>query len=238
MVANAASPEHEPAAAESALVLDGISKVYEASASHPVRALDRVSLSLAHGEIAALMGPSGCGKSTLLQIAGCLDRPTRGRVVVDGIDVSTSPPHRLHHVRNQKIGFVFQQHHLLPNLSAVENVSVPLRYAGVPKRRALDESLTWLERVGLSDRAHHFPAELSGGERQRVAVVRALINRPRIVLADEPTGELDSATGEAIINLMLDLNAQLGAAFLIATHDLDVASRAHRIIRLKDGRLA
>lgn len=229
--------DHDREDAQSPLVLEDVSKVYGGRSTHPVRALEDVRLRLNPGEIAALVGPSGCGKSTLLQIAGCLDRPTRGRVILDGLDVTAVPSHRLHRIRNRMVGFIFQQHHLLPNLTAVENVSVPLRYAGAPRRQALDEAMAWLDRVGLADRARHLPAELSGGERQRIAVVRALVNKPRIVLADEPTGELDSAASEQVMSLMLELNARTKAAFLIATHDPGVAGRAHRIIRLQDGRV-
>ena len=238
MVAPVSPPAAGRGAAPSALVLDDVSKVYEGRSAHPVRALERVSLRLSQGEVAALVGPSGCGKSTLLHIAGCLDRPTSGRVVVDGLDVTELPASRLHRVRNRVIGFIFQQHHLLSHLTAVENVAVPLRYAGVSRGEALEMAFAWLERVGLGGRARHFPGELSGGERQRVAVARALVNQPRIVLADEPTGELDSATGDQVVRLMLDLSAQTGAALLIATHDPNVANRAHRIIRMQDGRLA
>lgn len=238
MVAPLPGHQEDPAEAGNALILDRVTKVYATRSPHPVVALDDVSLSLANGEVVALMGPSGCGKSTLLQIAGCLDRPTQGRVVLGCLDVTQAPSHRLHQIRNRMVGFVFQQHRLLPNLSALENVAVPLRYAGMSRRRAADEAGEWLERVGLADRRHHVPSELSGGERQRVAVVRALINRPELVLADEPTGELDSENGEQILDLIAQLNAELGTTFLIATHDSSVAGRADRIIRLRDGRLA
>jgi len=199
-----------------------------------VEILRGVSLSIPRGAFASLMGPSGSGKSTLLGIVAGLDQPTTGRVLVDGIDITTMPESRLARVRNAKIGMVFQAFNLIPTLTAQENVEVPLfagDHPGSPAARARE----MLDLVGLSHRAGHRPHQLSGGEQQRVAVARALATKPAIVIADEPTGNLDAATGERLLELIADLRAQLGTTFLIATHDARVAARAEQTLTLVDG---
>lgn len=219
-----------------AIRLEEVTKVYPTRAGG-VRALDGVTLQVEPGEFLGIVGPSGSGKSTLLQIMGCLDRPTSGRVLIAGADATTLPRRRLPAFRNRHIGFVFQDEHLVPTLTAVENVSVPLRYAGVRRREALLRARAWLERLGLSDRLDHFPDQLSGGERQRVAVARALGHNPSVVLADEPTGALDQRSGRALLELLSQLNAELGQTVVLVTHDPAAAARCDRVIRLVDGRL-
>ena len=203
-----------------------------------VRALDGVSISIAAGEMVAIMGPSGSGKSTLMNLLGCLDRPTSGRYVLDGIDVSKLGPDARAEVRNAKIGFVFQSFNLLARTTAVENVELPLLYgnegflAGERERRARKA----LERVGLAGREHHTSSQLSGGQQQRVAIARALITDPAIVLADEPTGNLDTRTSEDVLSIFQELNDQ-GKTVLLITHDADIARHAKRTILLRDGRI-
>uniref|UniRef100_A0A7C4GIH0 ABC transporter ATP-binding protein n=1 Tax=candidate division WOR-3 bacterium TaxID=2052148 RepID=A0A7C4GIH0_UNCW3 len=212
-----------------------LTKVYCAGTVE-VRALDGVDLEVEAGEYVALMGASGSGKSTLMHLLGCLDTPTSGRYWFNGADISSLPDENLARLRNREIGFVFQSFNLLARLSAIANVQLPMVYAGVgPKeRRARAEEL--LELVGLRDRARHRPNELSGGEMQRVAVARALANRPRLLLADEPTGNLDSRTGREIMALF-DSLANQGNTVLLVTHDQTVADHARRIVRLSDGRI-
>jgi putative ABC transport system ATP-binding protein len=203
-----------------------------------VRALDGVSISIAAGEMVAIMGPSGSGKSTLMNLLGCLDRPTAGRYVLDGIDVSGLGPDARAEVRNAKIGFVFQSFNLLARTTALENVELPLLYghegllAGERDRRARKA----LTRVGLSGREHHTPSQLSGGQQQRVAIARALITDPAIVLADEPTGNLDTKTSEDVLSIFQELNDQ-GKTVLLITHESDIAAHAKRTIVLRDGRI-
>jgi len=198
-----------------------------------VRALDGVSLEVREGEMLAIAGPSGSGKSTLMHILGCLDRPDSGRYVLAGEDVSKLSRNRLAEIRNRRIGFVFQVFNLLPRMSAVENVELPLLYAGM--RGAKDRAAEVLKVVGLADRVHHEPSQLSGGERQRVAIARALITDPALLLADEPTGNLDSKTGEEILQLFRSLN-QAGRTIIVVTHDQDIALRCQRQIHVRDGR--
>jgi len=201
-----------------------------------VRALDRVSFTIEAGTRVAIMGPSGSGKSTCMNLIGCLDRPTSGRVVVAGHDVSCLSPRAQAQLRNSALGFVFQQFHLLPGLSLLENTELPLVYAGVGPRERRRRALASLDHVGLADRVDHRPPELSGGQRQRAAIARALIQRPSILLADEPTGALDQATGRSILALFDDLH-QTGATVIVVTHDPSVAAWFPRTIRLRDGRL-
>lgn len=201
-----------------------------------VEILKGITFRIEHGEFVALLGPSGSGKSTLLGVIAGLDRPTSGQVLLDGVDVSRMGEGKLAAVRNQKIGMVFQAFNLIPTLTALENVEVPLYVShkdGSPSRRARQ----MLEAVGLTHRLQHRPGQLSGGEQQRVAIARAMVTEPAIVIADEPTGNLDAANGDKLLALIADLQAQSNTTFLIATHDADVASRAARQLRLADGRL-
>jgi len=199
-----------------------------------VRALDGVDLDVPEGDMLAIAGPSGSGKSTLMHIIGCLDRPDGGRYVLAGEDISSLSRNRLAEIRNRRIGFVFQTFNLLPRMNALENVELPLLYAGL--RGAKDRAAAALKTVGLEDRMHHKPSQLSGGQRQRVAVARALITDPAILLADEPTGNLDSKTGEELLALLETLNAS-GHTIIIVTHDADIAARCRRQIHMRDGRI-
>lgn len=215
--------------------VEGLTRVYLAGA-HQVRALDRVSLWIPPGDFVAVMGPSGSGKSTLMNLLGCLDRPDAGSYLLDGREVSSLEDVELAAVRNQKLGFVFQNFNLLPRMTALRNVELPMLYAGVSpgdrRRRALEA----LDRVGLADRAHHRPNQLSGGQTQRVAIARALVNGPAVLLADEPTGNLDSRSGEEIIALFQELNRS-GATLVLVTHEREIAEHAKRIITFRDGQL-
>jgi len=202
-----------------------------------VRALDNVSLTIRQNEYVAIMGPSGSGKSTMMNILGCLDTPTSGRYVLNGKDVSKMDDDELSDIRGSEIGFVFQSFNLLPKYDALDNVALPLVYAGVPKEERRSRAELALRRVGLADRMHHRPNELSGGQRQRVAVARALINNPSIILADEPTGNLDTATSVEIMHLFDEIHSQ-GNTVILVTHEEDIAKFAKRTIRLRDGKIA
>jgi putative ABC transport system ATP-binding protein len=196
--------------------------------------LKGVSLDIFKNEYVALMGPSGSGKSTLMNILGCLDSPTAGAYILNGKDVSKMPDDDLADVRNIEIGFVFQQFNLLPRLTAVENVALPLVYSGVPRKQRIERAMQVLEKVSLTDRSHHKPNELSGGQCQRVAIARALVNNPSLILADEPTGNLDSKTSVEIMDIFSSIQAA-GNTVVLVTHEEDIANYAHRVVRLRDG---
>jgi putative ABC transport system ATP-binding protein len=202
-----------------------------------VHALHGVDLGIARNEYVAIMGPSGSGKTTLMNIVGCLDTPTSGQYLLNGTDVSDMDANELADVRNQQIGFVFQTFNLLARATALNNVELPLIYAGLSRRARRQRAEEALARVGLSDRMRHRPAELSGGQRQRVAIARALINNPAILLADEPTGNLDSRTGEEIMAVFAALH-QEGNTVILVTHEADIAAHAHRVVRILDGKIA
>jgi len=199
-----------------------------------VQALRGVSIALRGGEYIAVMGPSGCGKSTLLNILGCLDKPTGGQYVLGGEDVSQLDDDRLSEIRSARLGFVFQSYNLIQQLSVVENIEVPLYYQGMPEEESRSRAIEFAQRVGLESRLHHKPFELSGGQQQRVAIARALVNDPLIILADEPTGNLDSASGEEILRLLDELH-QSGKTVVMVTHSEEVSERAGRVVRLRDG---
>jgi len=215
--------------------IHGLTKTYIMGAD-TVQALKGVDLKISKNEYTALMGPSGSGKSTLMNLLGCLDSPTSGSYYLNGNDVSHMVDSELAEVRNKEIGFVFQTFNLLPRLSALENVALPLIYSGVNKPARLERASEVLHMVGLGDRMTHKPNELSGGQRQRVAIARALVNRPSIILADEPTGNLDSKTSDEIMKILEQIHSQ-GNTIILVTHEPDVSLHAHRIVRLKDGEI-
>lgn len=212
-----------------------LSKVYRLDGGE-VRALDQVCLGIRQGEYVSIIGPSGSGKSTLMHLIGCLDVPTSGKVKLDGVEVTQASAGHLADLRNRKIGFVFQSFNLLPRLSVRENVELPLVYAGVGRKERRRRAMEVLEAVGLSDRLEHRPGQLSGGQAQRVAIARSLVNRPKVLLADEPTGALDSRTGEQILDLFRTLHRH-GHTVVLVTHDPDIAAETSRRIELKDGKI-
>ncbi len=215
--------------------LSDITKTYRMG-QMDITVLTGVSLSVQRGELIAIMGPSGSGKSTLMNIIGCLDRPTSGSYRFEDREISALTDDELASIRNVKIGFVFQTFNLLPRFSALKNVEVPLIYSGVPARLRTERAVPLLERVGLADRMYHKPTELSGGQQQRVAIARSLVNNPPLLLADEPTGNLDSRSGAEILNILTGLNRQ-GVTIVIVTHDRNVAAQCKRTIDLKDGQI-
>jgi putative ABC transport system ATP-binding protein len=221
--------------AEAIITLDDVSRIYD-TGKVQVPALVDVTLEVASGEFLAIVGPSGSGKSTMMNILGCLDRPTSGRYILDGQPVDELDDDGLAFVRSRSIGFVFQSYNLLPRTSALENVATPLMYQGVPKKERLHRAQVALERLGLDDRLHHVPSELSGGQQQRVGIARALVTEPALLLADEPTGNLDSRSGAEVMDLFKDLHA-LGRTIVLITHDTEVAASADRAVHLRDGQL-
>ena len=214
---------------------DKLDRFYQLG-SEPMRAVSAVSLSVRTGEFVAIMGPSGSGKSTFMNIIGCLDQPTGGRYLIDGEEASRLDRDALAAIRNGKIGFVFQQFNLLDRMDALANVELPLVYAGIARRPRRERAAKALERVGLADRLHHRPSQLSGGQQQRVAIARALVNSPKLLLADEPTGALDSRTSLELISLFHELNRD-GMTIILVTHEADVARHASRVVRFHDGRI-
>jgi putative ABC transport system ATP-binding protein len=213
-----------------------VSKIYHLGGEE-IRALDDVSLDIEAGEFISIIGPSGSGKSTLMHILGCLDSPTRGTVQLDGVMIHDASPRELARLRNAKIGFVFQFFNLLPKLNVLQNVELPMIYSGVPARQRRERAMNALKLVNLENRAKHRPLQLSGGQQQRAAIARALVNEPKILFADEPTGNLDSVTGEQILQLFRTLNAQ-GRTIVLVTHDPEIAAVTPRRIEIRDGRIA
>jgi len=220
---------------EALISIENITRCYR-TGENTIMALDGVSLTIGKGELVAIMGPSGSGKSTLMNLLGCLDKPTSGRIKINTRYTEDLTPTALARLRNQEIGFVFQQFHLLPKLTLVDNVATPLLYAGVAPAERKKRAIQALSEVGLGNRLTHRPNELSGGQKQRVAVARALVNAPAILLADEPTGALDSKTGEMILGLFKEINTR-GKTVIIVTHDPTIAAACKRVIRLKDGKV-
>lgn len=220
---------------EELIKLDSIYKKYRMG-DVEFNALNNVSLTVNKGEYMAILGPSGSGKSTLMNILGCLDSPTNGQYWLDGEDVSHLSSSKLAHIRNKKIGFIFQSFNLLDFSTALENVALPLVYGGVSSGERTRRATEILEKVGLKDRIHHKPQELSGGQRQRVAVARALVSNPEVILADEPTGNLDTKSGDAVVALFEGL-AEKGKTVIVVTHDLTMAERTHRVIKIRDGQV-
>jgi len=213
-----------------------VTKIY-LNGPQEVKVLKGINLSIAKKEFMAITGKSGSGKTTFMNILGCLDTPTSGKYFIEGENVSHMSSDQLAHIRNKRIGFVFQRFNLLQNMTALENVELPQLYAKKTEKEARKRSIKLLDRIGLGNRINHFPTELSGGEQQRVAIARALANKPSIILADEPTGNLDSATGEIILNLFKTLNREAGVTIIIITHDQHVAQETDRVVTLKDGRI-
>jgi putative ABC transport system ATP-binding protein len=215
--------------------LQQVSKLYRTERIETT-ALDNINLEVEKGELVSVMGPSGCGKSTLLNLIGLLDEPTRGRIALDGQAIDRYGDRALARLRNERVGFIFQQFHLVSDLSVVDNVEIPLLYRKMSNPERRKAALAALDRVGLASRTRHFPTQLSGGQQQRVAIARAIVGRPSILLADEPTGNLDSQMGDEIMAILEDLNANEGTTVVMVTHDPRLAERTHRTVRLFDGR--
>ena len=218
------------------ILMEDIRKTYRMG-SETIHALNGIDLRVNHGDFVAIVGPSGSGKSTLMNVMGCLDTPTSGKYLLDGADVTRLSDNRLAEIRNRKIGFIFQNFQLLPRLTALQNVELPLIYRGVPARERREKAVETLRRVGLGERLHHLPGQLSGGQQQRVAIARALVGDPPLLLADEPTGALDTKTSRDLLDLLQRLNEE-GRTIVLITHDPEVLARAKRIVRITDGTLA
>ena len=216
--------------------LKNVAKIYQVG-DEEIRALDNITLDIESGEFISIIGPSGSGKSTLMHLLGCLDTPTHGTLTLDGIQIQNASPMQLAAIRNRKIGFVFQSFNLLPKLNVAQNIEVPMIYAGVPARERHERVMEALKRVNLENRARHRPMQLSGGQQQRVAIARALINNPRIVFADEPTGNLDTHTGETILSLFRELS-QHGHTIVLVTHNPEIAAVTPRKIEIRDGKIS
>jgi putative ABC transport system ATP-binding protein len=234
--AAAASPARATRRRRPVIVVEDVRRTYQVTDDLAVHALDGVSLTIAAGEFVAIMGSSGSGKSTLMNMLGCLDQPTSGRYLLDGVDVRDMDEDEQSDLRNRKIGFVFQAFNLVPRTSALANVELPLSYAGIPRARRRARAKAALDAVGMGARLDHLPSELSGGQQQRVAVARAIVTNPSLVLADEPTGNLDSRSTDDVLRIFEGLNAE-GRTVVLITHEDEVAARARRVIRLADGRI-
>ena len=222
--------------AEHLIELRDVYKIYSEGLESEVRALDGISLTIDHGEFVAVVGQSGCGKSTLMNVLGCLDIPTRGTYLLDGTDVQDLSDGQLSHIRNQEIGFIFQQYNLIQTLTVQENVELPLIYRGIDPIDRKELALEALNRVGLADRRKHYPTQMSGGQQQRVAIARAIATHPPIIMADEPTGALDSHTGLEVLHFLQQLNRE-GTTVILITHDNGIAATAPRMVRLSDGKV-
>ena len=222
--------------AEHLIELRDVYKIYSEGLESEVRALDGISLTIDHGEFVAVVGQSGCGKSTLMNVLGCLDIPTRGTYLLDGTDVQDLSDGQLSRIRNQEIGFIFQQYNLIQTLTVQENVELPLIYRGIDPIDRKELALEALERVGLADRRKHYPTQMSGGQQQRVAIARAISTHPPVIMADEPTGALDSRTGQQVLKFLQQLNRE-GSTIILITHDNGIAATAPRMVRLSDGRV-
>ena len=222
--------------AEHLIELRDVYKIYSEGLESEVRALDGISLTIDQGEFVAVVGQSGCGKSTLMNVLGCLDIPTRGTYLLDGTDVQDLSDGQLSHIRNQQIGFIFQQYNLIQTLTVQENVELPLIYRGIDPIDRKELALEALERVGLADRRRHYPTQMSGGQQQRVAIARAISTHPPVIMADEPTGALDSRTGQQVLKFLQQLNRE-GSTIILITHDNGIAATAPRMVRLSDGKV-
>jgi putative ABC transport system ATP-binding protein len=216
--------------------LTDVTKIYKMG-ENEIKALNKVDLTVQKGEFLSIVGPSGSGKSTLLNIIGCIDKPTSGQVIIDGENVSRLNDRGLTKIRLNKIGFIFQQFYLIPTLNALENIELPMKEAKVPRDARRKRAISLLSQVGLADRKGHYPSQLSGGEQQRVAIARSLANNPRMILADEPTGEIDSETSERIVGLLRKLNTEEKITLIIVTHNLKIADYAKRMITIEDGKI-
>ncbi|MEE9151035.1 MAG: ABC transporter ATP-binding protein [Thermoplasmata archaeon] len=221
---------------DNSIKLRDVTKIYKMGETE-IRALNGITLSVKKGEFLSLVGPSGSGKSTLLNIIGCIDTPTSGEVFFDGMDVSKLKDREMTKIRLLKIGFIFQQFYLIPTLNAMENIELPMKEAKVPKEERRKRVRKLLEHVGLEERERHYPSQLSGGEQQRVAIARSMANSPSVILADEPTGEIDSETSEKIVTLLRKLNLEEKVTLIIVTHDVKIAGHADRLITLEDGKI-